>query len=622
MLGTFRNRRSGVLIWLMMGGLIIGLAGFGIGAGRGLTSASVARVGSQKIDADAFVRAMQQELRALTAQLGRDVPISEARQYGIDGMVLARLVNDAALDEEAERLALSAGDDTVLAQVTSTPAFQGTGGSFDRAAYTYALERIGLRPAQFEELLRREAGRELVAGAVQSAATLPPSAADTVLGFLGERRSFEWIRLDPALLTAPVPAPGETEIQAEYDAHPDRYSRPETREISYASITPDALAAAIEIPDDELRAAYEADIEHYRTPERRVVDRIAFGTDEEATAAKARLDAGEIDFDALAAERGLQPADVDQGFVTADALPAEARDAVFGAPGPGLVGPVPTALGPSIYRINAVLGETTHSFEDVRDEMAAERARAEAERQILEDTAHLEDLIAGGATVEEMASETVLELGTVSLSDDAGEGIAGDPAFRDAALAATVGEETDLVELADGGLASLRVDAIEPPAVLPLEEVRSRVIADWTAARTAEALTALASGYAAELAGGLEFGALAERLGLPVQAAGPLTRGETAPGAPPALVADIFAVADGGTVVRSDGGSVILAQLGAVEPFDRATEENAEIADQLEEQFRAQAADDVLTLYVAALRERDGVEVNQALIESTLDRFQ
>jgi hypothetical protein len=75
-------------------------------------------------------------------------------------------------------------------------------------------------------------------------------------------------------------------------------------------------------------------------------------------------------------------------------------------------------------------------------------------------------------------------------------------------------------------------------------------------------------------------------------------------------------------VVRSDGGSVILAQLGAFEPFDRATEENAEIADQLEEQFRAQAADDVLTLYVAALRERDGVQVNQALIESTLDRFQ
>ena len=38
-----------------------------------------------------------------------------------------------------------------------------------------------------------------------------------------------------------------------------------------------------------------------------MLDRIGFGTAEEAAAARARLDAGEIDFDALAAERGLGP---------------------------------------------------------------------------------------------------------------------------------------------------------------------------------------------------------------------------------------------------------------------------------------------------------------------------
>ena len=37
--------------------------------------------------------------------------MSEARQYGVDGMVLARLVNDAALDDEAARLGVSTGDE-------------------------------------------------------------------------------------------------------------------------------------------------------------------------------------------------------------------------------------------------------------------------------------------------------------------------------------------------------------------------------------------------------------------------------------------------------------------------------------------------------------------------------
>ena len=78
-------------------------------------------------------------------------------------MVLGRLVNDAALDDEAARLGISTGDDTVRDQVTATPAFHGSDGQFDRETYTYALEQAGLRPAEFEDLLRRESSRELLA---------------------------------------------------------------------------------------------------------------------------------------------------------------------------------------------------------------------------------------------------------------------------------------------------------------------------------------------------------------------------------------------------------------------------------------------------------------------------
>jgi peptidyl-prolyl cis-trans isomerase D len=227
MLGAFRKRRAGVLIYALLAALVVGLAGFGIGAGGGITSQTVARVGSQKVTADDYVRAMQQELRALTQQLGRELPMAEARQYGVDRMVLERLVNDAAIDGEAERLAISTGDAAVRARVTATPSFQSPAGGFDRLAYEDQLDRIGLRPNQFEALLRREETRDLIAGGVQAAAALPDTEALTVLGFLGERRGFEWLRLDGALLPEPVPAPTEAELAAEHDAHAaDRYTRP------------------------------------------------------------------------------------------------------------------------------------------------------------------------------------------------------------------------------------------------------------------------------------------------------------------------------------------------------------------------------------------------------------
>jgi peptidyl-prolyl cis-trans isomerase D len=283
---------------------------------------------------------------------------------------------------------------------------------------------------------------------------------------------------------------------------------------------------------------------------------------------------------------------------------------------------VTTPLGPGLYRINAVLAAQTTPFEEVRDDLARSRALEAAARQILDETSAIEDLVAGGATAEEIASETVLELGTIALNSATTGGLAADPAFREAAEAASLGQETDLVELADGGLATLRVDAIEPPALLPLAEVRDRVAADWTADRTTEALTELADGFAVELHDGLTVTALAERLGVERRTAGPLARGESVPGAPAELVADIFAADADGTVIRRDGDGVILARLGAVEPFDPTNSANAPIVTELRDQFRTQAADDVLTLYTAALREAAGVRVNQSLVESTLARFQ
>ena len=621
MLNAFRNKRSNILVWVLMVMLVVGLAGFGIGVSGGLGNQDVAQVGDRSVTAEQYGRALDQELRSISSQLGRNLPMSEARQYGIDRMVLGRLVNDATLDAEASRLGLSMGDETVREQVVAAPAFRGPDGKFDRDTYAFVLERTGLSPAEFEEQVRRESARSLVGAGIQSATTMPDTAALTVLDFLGEKRSFDWVRLDPSLLTEPVPAPTEADLEAEHAAHPDRYTRPETRRITYASVTPESLAAGIEIPEDELRAAYETDIAHFSTPERRILDRIGFATEDDAAAAKSRIDAGEADFDSIAAERGLTAAEIDQGTLAAEDLASGARDAVFGLDGPGIVGPVQTPLGPSLYRINAILGASTVPFEEARAEIADKRALEEARNAILDEAAGISDLIAGGAKLEEIAAETDMELGTIDLNAETTGGLADDPAFVELAQAARPGEETDLAELADGGLVTLRVEAIDPAAVIPLEEIRDRVAADWTAARTAEALAALAETYRQELDQGLDFPALAERLGQAVSTGGPLTRGETVEGVPPELVADIFTTDPGETVTRPDGTDVILAQTTAIEAFDPQADGNGTVSEDLKAQFRTQAADDLLALYTDALRRERGVTVNQNLIDATLTRF-
>lgn len=624
MLGSFRNnRRSGIFVWALMVAIMVGLAGFGISVGGGLGgSPNVAVVGSEKVTADDYVRAMQQELRALQQQVGRSLPMTEARQYGVDGMVLGRLVNDAALDGEAARLGISTGDDAVRQQVLATPAFRGASGQFDKATYEAALDRAGLRPDQFEAILRAEASRNLLASAVPAAAEMPDTEAKTVLAFLGEKRGFDWIRLDASKLAAPIPAATDADLAAFHDAHAaDRYTHPETRQVSYASVTPASLAATIEIPDADLRAAYDAQPDHFQAPEKRALDRLAFGTMDEAAAARSRLDKGEIDFDALAAERGLKPGDTDQGTVTAGELPEPVRAVVFAATGPGIVGPVETPLGPSLYRVNAIIAARTTPFEEAKATLLKDLALDRAKKQILDDAPHIEDLVAGGATLEEIASETVMELGHVGLDGTTPEGVPADPAFLAAAGKASVGEEADPIQLADGGIATLRVDSIDPPAVIPLADIRDRVAADWTSDQTAAALQTLADGEVADLKAGTTFADVAKRLDLPIQAAGPLTRGDVVPGTPSELVADIFAAAPGGAVTRRDGDAVILAVLATTTPLDLADPANADVLARLQQQYDEQIRGDMLALYTGALRSAAGVTVNQALVDSTLARF-
>lgn len=621
MLDFLRAKHSRMLVWALLVLLVIGLAGFGITSSGALRSTEIARVGDTEISETEYTRAMQQEMRALTQRLGRGLTMAEARQYGVDNMVLSRLVNDAALDEEAGRLGISVGDETVARQVMDVQAFQGPDGRFNRETYVNTLGNVGLRPAEFEEQIRGEVSRDMIASAVQSAVAAPTATARAMLGYVGEQRAFSWLRLGPEALTEPLPEPDDAAIQAEYDAHPDAYTVPETRRLTYAAISPEELAETLEVPESDLRAMYEAEAERFNTPETRLIERIGFGTEEEAAAAKARLDGGEVGFDALATERGLSAQDIDLGAVPASRLAPEAREAVFGLAEPGLVGPVPTPLGPSIYRVNAILSGSTTPFEEAREDLRRERALKLATDELANESAHLEDLIAGGATLEELAEETNLELGKLAVTASSSEGLAADQAFRDAALQGETGIETDLVQLASGGIASIRVDAVEPPRLQTLDEVRDQVVTAWRAAETTRRLEALASGYAEEIRGGLALDALATRLGATLESGGPVARSAQLPGAGPAFLAAGFAEEANTAFETPDGDGVLLGSVTEIVPFDFTAEANGDIVANAESQLRGQVADDVLTLYTNAVRDAAGVSVSPAQIDAVLSRI-
>ncbi|SIS88811.1 peptidyl-prolyl cis-trans isomerase D [Roseivivax lentus] len=610
------GRISKFFLWILMGLLLVGLAGFGAVNLSG-TARSVAAVGDKEVSVDAYARAVQQELRALQAQRGAAVSFSEARQAGLDTQVLSQLVLTRALDYEAARLGISVEDSAVAAELAQVGAFQGPNGQFSRDAYAFALDNAGMTEGEFEADLRDETARTVFQGGVFSGLTMPAAYTDAIIAYAGETRDLTYAVLTAADLEAGIDSPTEDDLRAFYDENIDRYTIPETKRVTYAWVTPDMILDSLEVPEETLREAYEEQSSQFNMPERRLVERLVFSGAAAAEEAAARIASGEISFEALVAERGLSLSDTDLGAVSRDDL-GDAAEAVFAAETGSVAGPAPTGLGPALFRVNAELSAVETSFEEavpmLRDTLVLDRAR----RVLAAQAESFDNELAGGATLEELAQTTDMTLGEIAWTRDSDSGIAAYPAFNRAVRAAEEGDYPEVVELGDGGMFALRVDGIDPPAPAPFETVEAEVAAAWEEARITEALLVQAEAHAEALSQGASF---ADR-NLPATTIAGVERTTPQDRLPRGAIADAFDAEAGTAIAVAGSDRVAVIRVDAVTPADTESEAARSLAEQLSQQAEAALADDLFRALAADIQTRAGVTVNQDALNAVNSSLQ
>ncbi|RYF98280.1 MAG: peptidylprolyl isomerase, partial [Caulobacteraceae bacterium] len=389
-------------------------------------------------------------------------------------------------------------------------------------------------------LRRRDISRELLQGAITGGFAAPKPMTDRLYAWVAERRGFSMLRLTEADLTTPVAEPTDAELKAHYDAHLDRFTKPEAKRITYAALLPEAIAKDQPVDEATLKKMYDDRISEFVIPERRIVDRLVFPDQATADAAKAKLDAGTT-FEALVAERGLTLDAIDQGDVSKADLGA-AGDAVFAVAEGGVAGPVASDLGPALYRVNGVLAAEETSFDAARETLSAEM-QTEAARQLIGDRVEeIDDLLAGGASLEDLGKDAGLTVASVDyVPGQPGDAtIEGYTAFRTAAEAVQDGDFPEAIVLEDGGVVARRLDEIVPAAPIPFDEARDKVAEDWRKEAVAKALTARAAEVKTAVEGGTPIGTF----GI-VDTTPETARSGDVADAPATLLADVFKMAEG-----------------------------------------------------------------------------
>ncbi|NIZ10307.1 SurA N-terminal domain-containing protein [Pseudooceanicola sp. HF7] len=609
------NKKSKVLMWGLLGLLVVGLGGFGATSFSGSVQ-EVGHVEDKPIRLTAYANGVQNQMSQMSQQFGQTIGFQQAEMFGIPNAVLSGLVTDRALDVEAETLGLSVGDDTVGRSIMQIPAFQGPNGDFSRDSYEFALQNAGLTDSEFEADLRDESARSLLQTAVISATRMPPAYLDTLVSYSAETRQITYARVSYAQLQDEVAEPDDAALEEFYNANIDTYTAPEKKRITYALLSPDMVIDQVEISDEAIRDQYEARIDEFEQPERRLVERLVYPSEEAAQTAMDRLTAGEVDFDTLVTDRGLKLSDVDLGDVAVEDL-GSAGEAVFDAASGDVVGPLASDFGPALFRVNGVLGETSTDYEEaaalIRDELAADAAR----RLVTQSTEPADDLLAGGATLEELAEEEGMALETIDWAPGMSDGIAAYADFAEAAEALTEEDYPAILSLDDGGIFAMRLDEVVPAAPIPFDEARSQVAKDWIADARRKAFRDRAEELMAEMDAGASF----TDLGLTPMTDESVTRNGQVLSTPEGFNDLVFAMEEGSRRVTEGFDAALIVQLDTVTPPAEDDPNLESMRSALGQQISSSLANDLYQIYAQDIRNGVSVYINQEALNAVNAQF-
>ncbi len=529
MLQAIKEKAQGWVAWAIVILISIPFALWGIQSYLGVGGERVvAQVDGAKITDRQLDRNVQRARMQLRERLGAAYDPDLFDAGALREQVRERMIRDAVLLEASYDMGLRVSDQAVRAAILSEPAFQ-SDGAFDKATYERVLRLQGLTPAAYEEQLRQGLLSTQLARAVRASGFTTATELATATRLMRQQRDIAYVLL-PHVQFAQDQQPAADEIDAYYERNTQRFASPERVKVSYIVLDADALAAE-DLSDAELRAAYEERLGELTSPEQRHIRHIllsvaadadsaaAEAVKDRAAALKSEIAAG-ADFGALAAEHSDDPGSAeaggDLGMVPRGIMDPAFEQAAFDL-APGVVSdPVRSRFGYHLIEVTAIEGGEPKPFDEVRDDLARELGRGNAEAVYFELAEQLANLTFESPDSLIPAAETLgLEIQTSDwIERSGGEGILGSPKVADAAFSEDVlvrGNNSELIEPDRDRMRAivLRVDEHETAAPQPLEAVRDEIVAALQQQQAAQAALAEAESMVERLRGGADLASLA-----------------------------------------------------------------------------------------------------------------
>ncbi len=631
---------AGVLA-LALGAMVVtgfgtdGMGGMG-GMSGGASGERIARVDGRPVGETELNDLINRQF----AQARQQEPTLELASFlgmGAFDQLLDQLIVSRAIETFGGQQGLIVSQRMVDREIVNIPAFRNFAGQFDDTTFRQALRAQNITEPQLREDIARSLMQRQLLGPVALGARAPEGVAREYANLLLERRTGT-IGVIPAELLAEGINPSAQEIQAFYTRNSGRFTIPERRVVRYAVISPDRVAEEARATDAEIAAYYRENQAEFGPRETRSLQQVVLQDQAAANAFVQRVRGGASFADA-ASQAGFSAQDISFPSRSREQFAGETSpevaQAAFAAEQGAVAGPIRSELGFHVLRVEAVERAAARPLQNVRAEIAQTIEQGKRSDLMNALITRIEEGIAGGNNIEQVAQANGLELTSTPPITAQGQ-VPGQvwsippqlaPLLR-SAFEIDADDPEPVVEALEGdtrfALVGIeRVIAAAPPPLAQIQnEVRAALVQEGALGRARE----IAQGIVTRINGGTApaeaFAAAQPRL--PAPQAINMRRLEISQGGqqvPPPLLA-LFSLPEGrARIVAAPNGAGWFVVHHATRTAGDASEQPQLIATTRAE-FSGSAAEEIAQQFARAVQARSRVERNNEAIQRMRARLE
>ena len=623
MLQSIRQMAHSWVVKGLMLFLIISFSIWGIGdmfRGKPLPQKTVATVGNTEIIVQQLTKSFDETLVYARKSLNPNLTAAQARQMGLLDKTLDNDINRNLIDLDVKRQGIETTPQSVLQMLADQPQFRTKEGTFNKQLFELLIKQQGLTESSFVARGQQEMARHILLDAIGGTNTVPQTEVDALYRARAQKRILDVVTVDSSKLGG-IAAPDSKTLHDFYDKNAQLFTAPEYRGLTIATLSTEAIAKTIVISDDQLKKAYDAKADELTHPEQRDIVQVVSQTEDRAKQlSKQARAAGDLTEAAKGGKESAVPLDQ----MEEKNLMPELAKVVFALKEDEISAPVKTQLGWHVVQLKKITPSGKPDFDAVKRKLRDDLQRDQAIEAATHAVNQLDDQLAAGHSLDDIADELKLRVVKIASVDTTGSQPNGKEAselpnketvLKDA-FAQNAGDTSPVEDDKAGNYTVVRTDQVTLSGVKPFDSIKTDIIAAWKANEQMDKARAKADKIAQSLRKGATASSFANDESVSVRVSAPLSQmGDTDSSLPSDLLAQALKINKGETATGTIGSKQIVIRLANIIEADAASLQPDPRKNQILGEIRKSIAEDLLDQYVQHLYTVFPVKKDNALMD-------